>query len=148
MAISPTDVVLPAGVHSLETRQRSNKNLRYQAERGGHKFSLHHILPYRYPLFVGVLMEGFRDAFYPSAPRWPEGGVAPLLGDTITGRAAAFLAQSCHFDGYESERRLCHRFAWMAPNLFEGPKETWRIDDPGLTRTRESLRPHSMPPAY
>ena len=136
MAIKSDQVLLKEGGYGLGKRADAPtavQNLRDDA------YSLHHVLPYRYPLFVGFLAEKYRTTFVPQASRgdWP---TALTYNDPVGPKVAKVLKVVSRFGANQHD--LPSKFAWMGPNLFQGPAGNLRTDDPGSGR--ETIRPCSM----
>jgi hypothetical protein len=91
------------------------------------EYSLHHILPYRYPLFTGFLAQAYATKFDPNNRNWPGGSMDPIAMQTTGIHIVLSRFGSTQHD-------LPSQFAWMGPNLFQGSSGNFRIDDPGSSR--------------
>jgi hypothetical protein len=121
MPISRDSTLLDSGTYQLENRASAPSDL--QALREG-QFTLHHILPYRYPLFVGFLAQTYATKYGGNNPNWPGGST-----DQIAMQTAGILKVVSRFGS--QQHTIPSKFAWMGPNLFQGPSGNLRIDDPG-----------------
>jgi hypothetical protein len=135
MPISRDTSLLESGTHPLGTRASAPTDL--QALRDG-QFTLHHILPYRYPLFIGFLAQTYGTKYGGNTPNWPDGSP-----DQIAKQTAGILKVVSRFGS--QQHTIQHKFAWMGPNLFQGPSGNLRIDDPGSDP--EARKPISYRPA-
>ncbi|HEX3448401.1 MAG TPA: hypothetical protein VHS97_09115 [Isosphaeraceae bacterium] len=135
MPISRDTNLLDSGTYQLGTRASAPTDL--QALRDG-PYSLHHILPYRYPLFVGFLAETYATKYGGNTPNWPGGST-----DQIAKQTAGILNVVSRFGS--EQHTIPSKFAWMGPNLFQGPSGNLRVDDPGSNP--EERKPISYRPA-
>ncbi len=136
------NVILPAGTHVVYSSRKSARSFHTTGGKKGGNFSLHHIIPYRYPCFVGMLVEkgiaeinrlgsgGENDKTVRSIKWW------------LDSLQKSVLPRSWGTKLPEGED-LRHDFAWMGANLFTGPSGVWRLYDPGSAP--EPLRPQSFP---
>jgi len=141
MAIEDT-VILPAGRHEVYSSRKSARSYHTAGGKKGGNYSLHHIIPYRYPCFVGMLVEhailkintlgsGGRDEKPIKDLIWWIGNVQKCALPRDWGTRLP------------DPENLRHEFAWMGCNLFTGPSGVWRLFDPGSNP--EPLRPQSFP---
>jgi hypothetical protein len=135
MPISRDTNLLDSGTYQLGTRASAPTDL--QALRDG-PYSLHHILPYRYPLFVGFLADTYATKYGGNTPNWPGGST-----DQIAKQTAGVLNVVSRFGS--EQHTIPSKFAWMGPNLFQGPSGNLRLDDPGSNP--EERKPISYRPA-
>jgi hypothetical protein len=136
MPIERNQVLLKSGNQDEMGARSSEASKELREHKNEEQCSLHHILPWRYPFFVGYLAEKFKEQFFPKADRyWPTNAT----DDRSKAVAKVLKVVSC----FGSEQwDLPIKFGWMAPNLFLGPAGNFRIDDP--QDAREQSNPVSM----
>jgi hypothetical protein len=100
-------------------------------------YTLHHILPYRYPAFFGYLAEQFQEHYLGNRTIEECRSDQDKLISSFGSFVHMLRAHNANAQG-----GLVQRFAWMGPNLFEGPAPIYRVDDPGSEK--EASMPLSM----
>jgi hypothetical protein len=146
----PRTVLLPAGTHTLYAARASSPDFHKVDDKKQGNFTLHHVIPYRYPFFIGFLFEQLIRTRPSWAATYPD--AAKLLGRMVKvynkltphgPTSEAELGAVAATGDREPNLRVGHHFAWMGCNLFVGPSGTWRLDDPH--EGAEERKPRSFP---
>lgn len=130
--------VLAAGQYELYAKRKGARGYHTSDDKKGGNFSLHHVIPYRYPCFIGFVVEMSVDRIESI------GRSDPFI------KSLAFLLENVQKTVLPRDwgsrlpegDTIRHDFAWMGCNLFIGPSGVWRLYDPGSAP--EPLKPHSF----
>jgi hypothetical protein len=129
--------ILTADTHDLYAGRAAADKYHTADDKKGGNFTLHHIIPYRYPYFIGYLFDAINQAgvFDTIGKKDEDPRTRRLLADMKL-ICNALLPKQCKFTGADLTDKaksptLGHKFAWMGVNLFTGPTSSVRVDDPG-----------------
>lgn len=127
MTLRDDDVFLDAGTYQLGARAQAAEAIR-KAKTGS--FSLHHIIPYCYPMFLGYLIERATAL----------GGVDAWTRESLNTLRTRLLFAA------EGQQSVPSKYGWLCANLFEGPSGNFRLDDPrdNPDDQREQVRPQGF----
>jgi hypothetical protein len=146
----PRTVLLKAETHTLYAARAESPLYHKSDDKKGGNFTLHHIIPYRYPFFIGFVFEQLIRTF----PAWSTvpGGSGKELRRRMLAVYNRLVPHNAVTDttlfalNAAGDRapnlRVGHHFAWMGVNLFVGPSGAWRMDDPH--EGEETIKPQSF----
>jgi hypothetical protein len=136
----PDFVELTPGTKDLYKDREGANSFHTENDKKGGNFTLHHVLPYRYPFFAGWLLQQIFATGAMTKADWE----CRRLRTQIDNLCDAVLPGKVNFTEVLKDPKLGHKFAWMGANLFAGPSSSVRVDDPGSNP--EPVKPQSFDP--
>ncbi len=142
----PPRLILESGTHQLYADRVSAERFHTADDKKQGNFTLHHIIPYRYPFFVGFVFDQLISRGHFNNLQAADKSDMRSLAHDLKFIGNSLLPAACKLHGDEildpTKGPLGHKFAWMGVNLFIGPSGTWRLDDP--KSSEETQRPQSF----